>query len=573
MVNKSCTEDNGQSTNKALPCPICKKVADKKCSGCHNISYCSSEHQKKHWKIHKNECRMFAVKRNEIYGRYLVATRDIPQGTVIFTDEPIATGPKRCTYPVCLTCYKQLDGSYRCSKCTFPMCSEECEQDPIHADNECVIFQRGLPVGSKISNFNAMCPAYECITALRCLLLKERNPCKWEKLLTMEHHNELRKSVPGLWNRNHVNVVKLLLEWYKMKDDFDEETIHSVLGYIDVNCFEIKCKDLEICGVYRDGGLMSHDCVPNTHHAISISEDHKMFVRSSVPIKKGEIITTSYANQLRGTRERRAFLKETKYFDCVCGRCEDRTEFATYLSGVKCTECATGYLLPKEPLSVNSTEWTCTNAPEVHVPNSGDGILSNSKHSAISCNKTMKEEQIYTILKKAHRDIEESSRSTAGSPVSRLERLLKKYSGKILHPNHSLLLTVIKDLNYAYAELHVGVDSSKDEVDLDRLNRSKALCMQLLSALDMIDPGLTRPRGVTLYQLSTPDFQIARYKFQKKEIGVQEYRASIEKVLTYLQTSKEILELDKIVTPNAHMYGKIVNQFDAFQNILKSLNN
>jgi len=61
----------------------------------------------------------------------------------------------------------------------------------------------------------------------------------------MEHHNELRKTVPGLWNRNSNNVVKLLLDWYKMKDEFDEETIHSVLGYIDVNCFEIKYKEVE----------------------------------------------------------------------------------------------------------------------------------------------------------------------------------------------------------------------------------------------------------------------------------------------------------------------------------------
>lgn len=62
----------------------------------------------------------------------------------------------------------------------------------------------------------------------------------------MEHHNELRRNVPGLWNRNQVNVVKLLLEWFKMKDDdVDEETVHSVMGYIDVNCFEIKFKNVE----------------------------------------------------------------------------------------------------------------------------------------------------------------------------------------------------------------------------------------------------------------------------------------------------------------------------------------
>lgn len=121
------------------------------------------------------------------------------------------------------------------------------KQAPIHAENECVVFQRAThPVGSKISNFDSICPAYECITPLRCLLLRQRDPSKWEKLTSMEHHNELRKTVPGLWNRNQVNVVKLLLEWYKMKDDeVDEETVHSIMGYIDVNCFEIKFKNVE----------------------------------------------------------------------------------------------------------------------------------------------------------------------------------------------------------------------------------------------------------------------------------------------------------------------------------------
>lgn len=121
---------NNKNTDKVLvTCPVCQKPADKKCSGCHNISYCSSEHQKRHWKLHKRDCRTFSVKHNDLYGRYLVATRDIPQGTTIFTEEPLTYGPKRCTYPVCLGCHKRVyDGCYRCSKCTYPMCSEECEK-------------------------------------------------------------------------------------------------------------------------------------------------------------------------------------------------------------------------------------------------------------------------------------------------------------------------------------------------------------------------------------------------------------------------------------------------------------
>lgn len=120
-------------------CPICRKAGDKKCSGCHKIYYCSSEHQKKHWKVHKNDCRNFIIKRNETYGRFLVATRDIPHGTIIFTEEPLAIGPKRSTCPICLGCHKRVDGSYRCSKCTYPVCSEICEKVNLLKDIPCFL--------------------------------------------------------------------------------------------------------------------------------------------------------------------------------------------------------------------------------------------------------------------------------------------------------------------------------------------------------------------------------------------------------------------------------------------------
>ncbi len=74
---------------------------------------------------------------------------------------------------------------------------------------------------------------------LRCLLLKEKAK---EKLSTMEHHNEIRKSNVDLWKRNEINSVKLL-KFYGL--DFEPDLIHTVCGYVDVNCFEIKGNRVE----------------------------------------------------------------------------------------------------------------------------------------------------------------------------------------------------------------------------------------------------------------------------------------------------------------------------------------
>ena len=43
---------------------------------------------------------------------------------------------------------------------------------------------------------------------------------------------------------------------------------------------------------------------------------------------------------------RRADIKHTWSFDCICHRCQDRTELGTFVSGVNCTSCKVSLSLP-----------------------------------------------------------------------------------------------------------------------------------------------------------------------------------------------------------------------------------
>lgn len=132
----------GVEMSSTSTCPICNKAADKLCSACRTVSYCSAEHQKQHWKKeHKHNCRVWAVKTNDIMGRYVVAARDLPAGTIIMDEEALAYGPKQDTLPICLGCHKRVDGKYFCSKCWFPMCSKECEEVRKNGNNE---YARGV---------------------------------------------------------------------------------------------------------------------------------------------------------------------------------------------------------------------------------------------------------------------------------------------------------------------------------------------------------------------------------------------------------------------------------------------
>ena len=44
-----------------MVCVVCQIEADKKCTGCNEVVYCGKEHQKKHWPIHKNDCKCWKV--------------------------------------------------------------------------------------------------------------------------------------------------------------------------------------------------------------------------------------------------------------------------------------------------------------------------------------------------------------------------------------------------------------------------------------------------------------------------------------------------------------------------------
>ena len=108
----------------------------------------------------------------------------------------------------------------------------------IHSMNECKIFRKAK-FEIKLLNYNEHHPIYESILTLRCLCLKEQDPKKWDRLNTMEHHNSMRQKSIDTWNRNQINVVKFLRERCQMTE-FDDMAIHSVIGYSDINTFEIK---------------------------------------------------------------------------------------------------------------------------------------------------------------------------------------------------------------------------------------------------------------------------------------------------------------------------------------------
>lgn len=198
---------------------------------------------------------------------------------------------------------------------------------------------------------------YEAILPLRCLLLKTTDPTRWSELSQMEAHTEIRKNIKTLWSRNQTMLVDRIRSEWQMKDLFTEEEIHQVLGFIEVNCFEVGQNGAKARALYPNAFLLAHDCRSNTNHSDE-PKTHKMNIMATVAIEAGKAITLSYAYLLQGTLKRREHLQEGKFFWCSCERCRDPTEYGTYTSALRCPKCQNGMILPIEPLKQDAS-WQC----------------------------------------------------------------------------------------------------------------------------------------------------------------------------------------------------------------------
>lgn len=178
--------------------------------GCKSATYCSAEHQKKHWKEHKLDCKPYKVSETPEVGRFLEATRDIEAGSFILTEMPIVVGPKWALDEVerhipavpCVGCFlpTPIYSQARCKNCNWPVCKVDCEgleNDRLHK-LECGVLAFGRSPLKTNEDPEAVIDFYrsDALFALKCLMLQLHKPKKWEELMRLESHLEERKGTP-----------------------------------------------------------------------------------------------------------------------------------------------------------------------------------------------------------------------------------------------------------------------------------------------------------------------------------------------------------------------------------------
>ncbi|CRL02851.1 CLUMA_CG015740, isoform A, partial [Clunio marinus] len=458
----------------------------------------------------------YEIRHSDVFGRYLVAARDLSTSEIIIQQLPLVVGPiaNDENAPICLSCNQalEIDNSFRCFGCKFPLCSAHCT-NRIHTKFECQylkthnIFQY-LHLNEHRSELEN---DYEAITVLRCLMLKISSEQSWKQLNEMESHNEIRKNMPALWNRNQKVIVDRIRKKWKL-EEFSEDEIHTICGILEVNCFEVGGnKGTSARALFPEAYLMCHDCVPNTNH----TDDpitHELTVRTTKTIKKGEVISLSYAYTLQGTLKRRQHLNEAKFFWCICERCKSSDELSTHASTLLCPKCTYGFILSSNPLDENA-EWRCS-----------------------KCSFSLAAQFVMNLVTKLFDELD----AIGGNNVIEIEGFMRKYS-RTLHNNHYIFLSA----KHSLCQLLGKVEGYLiNELNAELLKRKEDLCRDLLEVIDVLEPGSSRLRGVILYELHAPVMLQLTRELQMGRIKNSDFKRRLKEVVQILNESYKILQYE-----------------------------
>jgi len=417
--------------------------------------------------------------------------------------EPVTLlGPRSRTAPLCLGCHKKITGSYQCSKCHFPMCASYCEVSQNHKA-ECAILSKAPGSGLKITDFDSPHPAYECITPLRLLLKKETAPDKWKAIDNLQSHDREIVNSKHMYTIKN-NTVNFIREYLGYKEASEEEIVKAC-GILMTNAMELQHNGQKVHGLYPMAAMMAHECVPNTKHVFD--DDLNMIVRATTTIPKGEAITMTYTQTLWHSLSRRKHLLDSKFFNCICKRCCDKSELGTNLSTLLCVDC-------QKPVK------------------SVDPLDPDARWSCDKCQHTIRGKDVRwgdNALYKELRDLDNTS-------VEPLEEFIGAYK-KTLHPQHRFLC----EAKYGLIKLYGTVCRYRD-MTREQLESKVAYCRELLKIAAVIDPGMSLLRGTLLYELQAGLVGVAKYLISNELVSKDKAQEYMTEAMKYLTEATVILK-------------------------------
>ncbi|XP_030751722.1 SET domain-containing protein SmydA-8-like isoform X1 [Sitophilus oryzae] len=464
--------------------------------------------------------KTYKVVRNSVLGRYMVASKNLKQGQLIFKENPLFLGPQLNGPARCFKCLKiiVLSRCCYCSGCdTALMCTNQCE-GKYHSKIECATL-KSLNIKGQIIMENS-----PLIFPLRCLLLRKYDVETYKRLLDLEPHLEARRDT-AIWRRHRIAVENVMQEMNLLsEDDIKDELIQKICGILDINTFEVRppmsqsisiLKPETQClrGLYLEAAMMAHDCIPNAH--LSVDDNFVMSVYASIDINENEPIYFNYSNILQGNQERQQHLLEGKYFSCRCRRCRDPTELGTEISSIVCHKCRKGLLRMKE-IEKDFRIWQCN-----------------------ECQVVFKSFLIELAINEARRRISDIDLSDLHEMENLHNNLVMTF-----HPNHYLMLELKQHMVALYAKLPPTKNNLTKKIDL---------CGRLLSVYTKLEPGISRIRALTMYELQSAIIDLSNKEYRDKELSESGLLSELQRAEKILKECAKYLLYEPSKSPEGRM--------------------
>ncbi|XP_066258410.1 SET domain-containing protein SmydA-8-like [Euwallacea similis] len=482
--------------------------------------------------------KTYVILRNDVLGRYMGANKDLKPGELILKESPALIGPQLNGPARCFKCFKPIN-LLMCSFCeqcnTALMCVDDCK-GKYHPEEECLALKTQKMKGQILAENPSV------IFPLRCILLSIYNPEVYEKILNLEPHLEKRRDT-AIWRRHKLSVEEVLKETNLLTEkDVKEELVQRICGILDINSFEVRPPNNAdnpitnpesqcLRAIYPTVAMIAHSCISNTH--ISVDDNFVMSIYAKVDIKQHQPILTNYSDVLLGNKERQEHLLEGKYFECDCDRCNDPTELGTELSSLVCHKCRKGFLRRVE-MEKGFRIWQCC-----------------------ECKLCFKDFLINLAIDEARRRIDDLD----PTDIKQMENLFKKLM-LTFHPNHYLLL----ELKQTMVNLYSKLPHSKTN-----LNRKIDLCGRLLSVLTKLEPGISRIKALTMYELQSALADISHKQYRELEISEEELVKELQTAETILKEAVKYLLYEPPKSPEGRMAQMALHELKMLRNSVRNI--
>lgn len=364
-------------------------------------------------------------------------------------------------------------------------------------------------------------------------------------------HNEEHQKREETWANYQKGVVDFLMQDCQLSDQFTSEEIFHALGVLDVNSVKINSGPSVVSGhgLYALTSLLSHSCGANSKTVLK--SDYSLECKATRFIAEGEEVTKHYVSPLETTQMRREKLRSGWYFDCKCARCQDPTECEAFTSATRCLRCGEGTILPLDPLDDQpSSVWKCGTC----------GYATT----------------LGAIEKLAVYFTDKLSDPRVSRSVEALEDMLEK-SARLLHPNHYIVTLVRIKMNAAYINLShrmfgEGGEYADQQEPAEVYMRRKELLDDIHKVVEMVDPGLSRRRGLSLFETSTCHLQLGRLLYESERFPLEDFLQLLENEIKSLHEAIECLEDAREGTSDAVIHYKAqcaVHEAEVMQRLLE----